>query len=149
MLGLKQWLAKDLLRMMLEYAQDQINSYREPLLLLKRTRPDDQPDVKLVKAKMTVYYAILQKDTVKARLALEEVKSTSHEILSDVMDGNCTKLAIVTPKINDVYVGKKDSDETARRIGKTLKSGIDKLEVLCDDVERVLATLALIGEGAD
>lgn len=93
---------------------------------------DAEMAVHFSKAKLKVYYAILQEDKAKCLLAIDAVKSMSHVLLDSIMEGDLTQIVICRSDA-DHYIGKVGkTGEHARQMGRTLKDTIDRMEVLCE-----------------
>lgn len=106
------------------------------LLCLRRLgMGDDDPNVALTKAKMRVYYTLLQGDTTKCRATIESLKALANEQLDHVMDGRGA-VSVMRP-MGDHYDGKEGhTDENARQMGNTLKNSIEVMGQLCAAMEQ-------------
>ena len=122
--------------MILMRTQQLVNRCHNFLLCLRRLgMGDDDLNVALTKAKMRVYYALLQGDTTKCRAAIESLKVLANELLDHVMDGRGT-VSVVRPR-GDHYDGKAGhTDENARQLGDTLKNSIEGMEEKCAAMEQ-------------
>ena len=107
---------------------------------LRGLADDDHPSVKILKAEMRVYYALLQGDTVKCRSAMEAMRRLAHELLDDVMEGCGRQSVVVLRPKSDSYFGVREhTDENARQLGDSFKNSLDGMETLCTAMERLRA----------
>ena len=90
--------------------------------------------VQFTKAKMRVYYSVIQGDAAKCRAAIKNVKPLAYKILDEVMEG--ASVGIVRGQ-DKTYVGEDGhTDENARQLGHTLKITLDRMEEMCAAIEQ-------------
>ena len=114
-------------------AQIMVNRLLGALRGLKAIKcPDDNGDLKVIKAKLQVYYAVLQGDADKCQSAIDSLKELLHEQLESVMEGKARKVWVFGP--NGSYVGDKD-DENSRQVAESMKRNLASMEAMCSDLK--------------
>ena len=114
-------------------AQIMVNRLLGALRGLKALKcPDDNRDLNIIKAKLLVYYAVLQGDAEKCQSAIDSLKELLHEQLESVMEGKARKVWVFGP--NGSYVGDKD-DENSRQVAESMKRNLASMEAMCSDLK--------------
>lgn len=114
-------------------AQNAVNRLLSALHGLKASKwpdklPDDNRDLNIIKAKLLVYYAVLQGDAEKCQSAIDSLKELLREQLENVMEGKARKVWVFGT--NNTYVGDKD-DENSRQVADTMKRNLATMEAMC------------------
>ena len=136
-----QWLQAEWTRLHQTMAQGLIDTCLAFLVGQRRAGlSDDHTSVAITKAKLRVYYALLQRDTTKCRSALDSLKALSHEQLDEAMEGGIeVHVWSSTPEGQPAnYHGeKRHTDENARQLGKAVKNSIDLMERMYAEMEQL------------
>jgi|EP00966_Prymnesium_polylepis_P253459 hypothetical protein len=80
----------------------------------------------LAKAKLRVYYAVLQGDSVKCRSAIDAFVKLCHTCLEETMEGHAGLCVLYKDEL--YHADETKISENARRIGKSLKNSIEWME---------------------
>jgi hypothetical protein len=110
-------------------AQNAANRLLSALHGLKASKcPDDNRDLNIIKAKLLVYYAVLQGDADKCQSAIDSLKELLREQLEGVMEGKARKVWVFGT--DNTYVGDKD-DENSRQVADTMMRNLATMEAMC------------------
>lgn len=84
------------------------------------------------KKKLNVYYALMQKDVMKTRAAMNAFRDVATSVLAAASDATIMGVAIATQKaeVNIIHEGVGNMDENTRQLAATLKRSYDAMEIL-------------------